>query len=120
MIINGLEPIGHFSHPTHQILPLQTQSMAREDRRQAMVEALEGLRGLLNENDRVNVIGFSRTPRLLAEAMNGKQGQLADLLNIEANEGGTNLEEALKLGEQLAERHQLEGALTGCGDAAAV
>ncbi len=88
----------------------QSGSMAREDRRQAMVDALEGLRGLLNENDQVNVIGFSRTPRLLAEAVNGKQGQLANLLNIEANEGGTNLEEALKLGEQLAERHQLEGA----------
>ena len=88
----------------------QSGSMAREDRRQAMLDALEGLRGLLKDNDQVNVIGFSRTPRLLAEAVNGKQGQLADLLNVEANEGGTNLEEALKLGEQLAERHQLEGA----------
>ena len=88
----------------------QSGSMAREDRRQAMIDALEGLRGLLNENDQVNVIGFSRTARLLAEAVSGKEGQLAKLLNIEANEGGTNLEEALKLGEQLAERHQLEGA----------
>ena len=83
---------------------------ALEGRRQAIIDALEGLRGLLNENDQVNVIGFSRTARLLAEAVSGKEGQLAKLLNIEANEGGTNLEEALKLGEQLAERHQLEGA----------
>jgi len=89
----------------------QSGSMAREDRRQAMIDALEGLRGLLTEQDQVQVIGFARTPRLLAESLSGNQGaQLAQLVNIEANEGGTNLEEAIKLGEKLAERHQLEGA----------
>ncbi len=88
----------------------QSGSMAREDRRLAMVEALDGLRGLLGENDQVNVIGFARTARLLGEAIKGNQGQLGNLVNIEANEGGTNLEQALKLGEQLAERHLLEGA----------
>lgn len=89
----------------------QSGSMAREDRRQAMVDALKGLHGLLTERDQVHVIGFARTPRLLAEALPGNQGaQLSELINIEANEGGTNLEEAIKLGEQLAERHQLEGA----------
>jgi len=89
----------------------QSGSMAREDRRQAMIEALRGLQGLLGENDEVQVIGFARTPRLLAESLSAQQGgQLDQLVNIEANEGGTNLEEAIKLGEQLAERHQLEGA----------
>ncbi|MDX1680244.1 MAG: von Willebrand factor type A domain-containing protein, partial [Akkermansiaceae bacterium] len=88
----------------------QSGSMAREDRRDAMLEALEGLRGLLKENDQVNVIGFARTPRLIAEGIPGNQGQLEKLVNIEANEGGTNLEEAIKLGQQLAERNQLEGA----------
>lgn len=89
----------------------QSGSMAREDRRQSMIDALEGLRGLLTEHDQVHVIGFARTPRLLAEALPGNQGaRLSQLINIEANEGGTNLEEAIKLGQQLAERHQLEGA----------
>lgn len=88
----------------------QSGSMSREDRRAAMVEALDGLRGLLKEHDQVNLIGFARTPRLIGEAIKGNQGQLGKLVNIEANEGGTNLEEALKLGEQLAQRHHLEGA----------
>lgn len=88
----------------------QSGSMSREDRRVAMVEALEGLRGLLKEHDQVNLIGFARTPRLIGEAIKGNQGQLGKLVNIEANEGGTNLEQALKLGEQLAQRHHLDGA----------
>ncbi len=88
----------------------QSGSMSREDRRVAMVEALDGLRGLLKEHDQVNLIGFARTPRLIGEAIKGNQGQLGKLVNIEANEGGTNLEEALKLGEQLAQRHHLDGA----------
>ncbi|MCP5548900.1 MAG: von Willebrand factor type A domain-containing protein [Akkermansiaceae bacterium] len=86
-------------------------SMVREDRRAALEQALAGLSSLLTENDRVTVIGFSRTPHLLADSLTGdKADQLADLIHLESSEGGTNLEEALKLGETLAQRAKLDGA----------
>jgi Mg-chelatase subunit ChlD len=89
----------------------QSGSMVREDRRAAMDKALTGLAGLLTANDKVTVIGFARTPRLLADGWTGEQAaKLAELINQTANEGGTNLEEAIKLAEQLAERHKLAGA----------
>ncbi len=89
----------------------QSGSMVREDRRASMEHALAQLGVLLTKNDLVTVIGFSRTPHLLAEgkAADGTL-KLADLINQTASEGGTNLEEAMKLGGQLAERHQLAGA----------
>ncbi|MFZ9938082.1 MAG: YfbK domain-containing protein [Luteolibacter sp.] len=89
----------------------QSGSMTRADRRAAMDKALGGLVGLLTKDDIVNVIGFSRTPRLLADGMSGDQAaKLADLVNQAASEGGTNLEEAIKLADQLALRHQQPGA----------
>ena len=89
----------------------QSGSMVRDDRRAAMDKALTGLASLLTPNDMVTVIGFARTPRLLADAWTGTQAaKLADLINQTANEGGTNLEEAIKLGEQLADRHKLANA----------
>ncbi len=89
----------------------QSGSMVREDRRDAMEHALSQLGVLLTKADLVTVIGFSRTPHLLADAMTGDQAvKLAELVNQTASEGGTNLEEAMKLGGQLAERHQLAGA----------
>jgi tetratricopeptide (TPR) repeat protein len=89
----------------------QSGSMVREDRRAAMDKALAGLTGLLTKDDLVTVIGFSRTPRLLADGMTGDQaGKLKDLVNQSASEGGTNLEEAIKLAEQLADRRKLAGA----------
>jgi len=86
----------------------QSGSMVREDRRAAMEHALSQLSVLLTKNDLVTVIGFSRTSRLLADGMTGDQAtKLGDLINQSASEGGTNLEEAIKLGGQLAERHYL-------------
>jgi Mg-chelatase subunit ChlD len=89
----------------------QSGSMVREDRRAAMQKALTGLGGLLTDNDQVSVIGFSRTPRLLADSMpGGKAGQLAELVHSASSEGGTNLEAAILLAEQLATRRMLAGA----------
>lgn len=89
----------------------QSGSMVREDRRAAMERALSQLSGLLTKADVVNVIGFSRTPHLLADGMTGDQSaKLGALVNQTASEGGTNLEEALKLGSELATRHLLAGA----------
>lgn len=89
----------------------QSGSMVREDRRASMEHALAQLGVLLTKADLVTVIGFSRTPHLLADGMTGDQAvKLSELVNQTASEGGTNLEEAMKLGGQLAERHQLAGA----------
>jgi Mg-chelatase subunit ChlD len=89
----------------------QSGSMVREDRRAAMEHALAQLGVLLTKNDLVTVIGFSRTPRLLAEAKAADETlKLGELVNQTASEGGTNLEEAMKLAGQLATRHQLAGA----------
>ena len=89
----------------------QSGSMARADRRTAMNTALAQLATLLTENDKVTVIGFSRTPRLIADALPGNEaGKLPDLINPTASEGGTNLEQALNLSSELALRHQLDGA----------
>ena len=98
--------------PLHLTLLVdQSGSMVREDRRASMEHALAQLGVLLTKNDLVTVIGFSRTPHLLADSMSGDQAtKLSELVNQTASEGGTNLEEAMKLGGQLAARHQLAGA----------
>jgi secreted protein with Ig-like and vWFA domain len=89
----------------------QSGSMVREDRRAAMDKALGGLADLLTDKDLVTVIGFSRTPRLLADGMPGNQaGKLAGLVNQAASEGGTNLEQAIELAGRLADKRMLEGA----------
>jgi len=88
----------------------QSGSMTRADRRAAMEHAITGLESLLTENDKVNVIGFSRTSRLLADGLRGDQARLNDLIHQAAAEGGTNLEQAILLAEQLATRHQDAGA----------
>jgi len=81
-------------------------SMEREDRAAAMRRAMEVLVSLLGPNDRVTLVGFARQPRLLAEDVHGDQANalLALIAHIPA-EGGTNFEEALKLGGELARRH---------------
>lgn len=89
----------------------QSGSMVRADRRAAMETALSQLATLLTEQDEVTVIGFSRTPRLLADSLPGNHAnKLPDLINQKANEGGTNLEEAINLASELALRHKLAGA----------
>ncbi len=89
----------------------QSGSMVREDRRTALEKALQQLGGLLTQNDVVSIVGFSRTPRLLADRLSGSEGAtLSSIINQAASEGGTNLEEALKLGAIIAERQQLAGA----------
>jgi secreted protein with Ig-like and vWFA domain len=67
---------------------------------------------LLTDKDLVTVIGFSRTSRLLADGMKGDEvsAKLTGLVNQSASEGGTNLEEAIKLAEQKAMGQKLVGA----------
>jgi len=86
-------------------------SMEREDRAAGVGQAVEQLATLLQPGDKVTVAGFSRQPRLLVDRLDG--GQAAQLNGVVAqlpSEGGTNLEEALVLGEELAKRQFVEGA----------
>jgi Mg-chelatase subunit ChlD len=88
----------------------QSGSMVREDRRAAMADALKQLGGLLTKNDHITVVGFSRESHLLADNWTGDQaGKLGDLVNQTASEGGTNLEQAINLGEQMAARQKVAG-----------
>lgn len=80
-------------------------SMEREDRAAAVHRAMEVLVSLLGPDDRVTLVGFAREPRLLAEQLPGnKAAQLLDIIARTPAQGGTNLEEALRLGGQLARR----------------
>jgi Mg-chelatase subunit ChlD len=95
------------AQPLHLTLLIdQSGSMVRDDRSAALEKSLADLATLLTDKDRVSVIGFSRTPNLLAEGIPGNR--LRDVLNginREAAEAGTNLEEALSLAGQIAQRH---------------
>ena len=58
---------------------------------------------MLGPNDRVTLIGFARTPRLLAEQVQGsKAGKLVEIAARTPSEGGTNLEQALALASEMA------------------
>jgi secreted protein with Ig-like and vWFA domain len=96
------------TQPLHLTVLLDTSgSMEREDRIASVRRALEVLGSLLNANDRITLIGFAREPRLLVENLPGDQA--ADLVHLASQTpftGGTNLEEALKLSGELAQRHQ--------------
>jgi hypothetical protein len=64
------------------------------------------LASLLGPNDQVSLIGFSRMARLLEEAVPGDEaGRLVDIVGTTPSEGGTNIEEALALSVNLAQRN---------------
>jgi secreted protein with Ig-like and vWFA domain len=85
-------------------------SMEREDRADSIHRAMQVLTSLLGPDDAVTLISFAREPRLLAEELPGDQaGKLVDIVKRIPPEGGTNMEEALKLAAQLALRHYKGG-----------
>jgi secreted protein with Ig-like and vWFA domain len=96
------------TQPLHLTVLLDTSgSMEREDRIASVHRALAVLGSLLNANDRITLIGFAREPRLLVENLPGDQAaNLVQLASQTPFTGGTNLEEALKLSGELAQRHQ--------------
>jgi Ca-activated chloride channel family protein len=86
-------------------------SMEREDRLAAVRKAMSVLVSLLGPMDRVTLVAFARQPHLLAESVPGDEAtRLLGIVNQTPPEGGTNLEEALKLGGELARRQRLAGA----------
>jgi Mg-chelatase subunit ChlD len=85
-------------------------SMDRADRVESVKNAFRLLAAQLNPQDQVTLIGFARTPRLLADRVSGdKVAQLAEVVESTPSEGGTNIEEALELGIAKAKGQLLEG-----------
>jgi Mg-chelatase subunit ChlD len=95
------------TRPLHLTLLVDhSGSMERPDRAEGVRRAVAGLASLLKEGDRVSVVGFARRPRLLAEAIDGADAaKLVETVGQVPAEGGTNLEEALELGGELARRN---------------
>jgi Mg-chelatase subunit ChlD len=83
-------------------------SMERADRVQIIGEALRVLAGQLQPEDRISVVAFARTARLWVDNLPGSQAaELVERVGNLSPEGGTNLEDALRVGYETALRHFL-------------
>jgi Mg-chelatase subunit ChlD/tetratricopeptide (TPR) repeat protein len=90
------------------ILLDKSGSMERADRVAIIHEALRVLGAQLQPRDTLSIVLFSRTARLWADGVSGSQAaSLADALDGVTPEGGTNLEDAMKLAYETALRHYL-------------
>lgn len=86
-------------------------SMDRADRVEAVQRAFELLSAQMNAQDELTLVSFARTPRLLRDRIPGdKVAELAELIAQTPSEGGTNLEQALRLGMEKARENFVEGA----------
>lgn len=80
-------------------------SMERPDRRGAVQAALNQLTSLLGPQDVVTLFSFARQPRLLGDRLQGDAARHLPRLAAQAPpEGGTNIEEALRVGGDAALR----------------
>jgi Mg-chelatase subunit ChlD len=81
-------------------------SMERADRVRIIREALAVLAKQLQPQDRISVVAFARTARLWVDGLTGAQaGELVERVGNLSPEGGTNLEDALRVGYETALRH---------------
>jgi hypothetical protein len=86
-------------------------SMEREDREASVLAAMRVLASQLGPQDKITLVGFARQPRLLVDRLRGdKAGKLVDVVANTPSEGGTNIEEALRLARKLAKRQHTKGA----------
>jgi Mg-chelatase subunit ChlD len=87
-------------------------SMERADRVQIIREALRVLATQLQPQDTVSVVTFARTARLWADGVAGdKAGETLDQVGGITPQGGTNLEEAMRLAYETARRHYLANGM---------
>jgi len=95
------------SRPLNLVAALDNSgSMERPDRAAITQGAFQKLTELLGPQDRLSVIAFSRQPRLWAEAMaGGNPAEVLARLGQLNPEGGTNLEAALDLAYEVAQRN---------------
>jgi Mg-chelatase subunit ChlD/type II secretory pathway pseudopilin PulG len=87
-------------------------SMERADRVAIIREALRVLVTQLQPQDTVSVVTFARTARLWADGVSGdKAGDTLARVGGITPEGGTNLEEAMRLAYETARRHYLANGI---------
>jgi autotransporter-associated beta strand protein len=97
------------NRPLNLVLLLDTSgSMERADRVAIIREAMRVLAMQLHPQDTVSVVTFARTARLWADGVAGdKAGETLSQVGGITLEGGTNLEEAMRLAYETARRHYL-------------
>ncbi len=95
------------------VLLLDTSgSMERADRVAIIRQALRVLSAQLQPQDTVSVVTFARTARLWADGVRGdRAGATLDKVGSITPEGGTNLEEAMRLAYETALRHFIAGGM---------
>ena len=88
-------------------------SMERADRVAIIHEALRVLATELQTQDTLSVVTFARTARLFVDGVSGNPGRRCRREQVSglAPEGGTNLEEAMRLAYETARRHYLAGGI---------
>jgi Mg-chelatase subunit ChlD len=83
-------------------------SMERADRVRTIREALRVLAAQLQPQDKLSVITFARTARLVVDGASGSEAEAVALAVSEITpQGGTNLEDAMNLAYQTAAKHYL-------------
>jgi Mg-chelatase subunit ChlD len=99
--------------PLNLVLLLDSSgSMERADRVQILRECLRTLAGQLRPEDRVSVVAFARTARLWVDGLPGSQAkELVERVGNLTPEGGTNLEEAMRVAYETARKHFLAGGV---------
>lgn len=81
-------------------------SMERADRVRILREAMRALAGQLKAGDRVSLISFARTARLWLEGVPAERAtEWVEAVDRLTPEGGTNLEDALRVGYETALKH---------------
>jgi secreted protein with Ig-like and vWFA domain len=95
------------------VLLLDTSgSMERADRVAIIREAMRVLATQLHPQDTISVVTFARTARLWADGVAGdKAGETLPQVGGITPEGGTNLEEAMRLAYETARRHYLANGI---------
>lgn len=93
--------------PLNLVLLLDNSgSMERADRVRIVREALRVLATQLQPQDKLSVITFARTARLVADGIAGdKANEVMEQVGGLTPQGGTNLEDAMNLAYQTAARH---------------
>lgn len=93
--------------PLNLVLLLDSSgSMERADRVRILQECLKTLAAQLRPEDKISVVAFARTPRLWVDGLAGSQArELASRVGNLNPEGGTNLEEAMKVAYETARKH---------------
>lgn len=99
--------------PLNVVLLLDNSgSMERADRVRIVREALRVLVTQLQSQDKLSVVTFARTARLVADGIAGDQAAtVVEQVSGLTPQGGTNLEAAMRLAYETAARHYVAGGI---------